>query len=924
MICPECKVDNPDKNKFCSECGISLTEIPATLTSPPIEDEEVTEKSALDFAPGQYFGKRYQIIEELGRGGMGRIYKAVDKELNKAVALKMIKPELSDTHSMVERFKKELVLARKVTHKNVCRIHDLGEIKGIRFISMQYIEGQDLNDFIKQSGQLTNKKALSITKQICEALQAAHNEEVIHRDLKPQNIMVDKKGNAYVMDFGIARSLESEEVTKPGVVIGTPHYMSPEQGEGKTADIRSDIYSLGCILYEMLTGKPPFEADTAPALIHKHLKETPEPPSQLNPQISPSLESIILKFLEKDPKKRYQGAGELLPELSEILKGIPTPEKIIPKRMAITSKEITVTFGVKKLIIPAVVLAALAAVIILSVFLIKNLLPKKHIPPAHKQLTFTGNASYPAISPDGKFIAYVNSESFDQQKIMVKDVVSGQAIEVFRAKVCEDLRWTPDSSELSFTADMQDSSYGTFIIPLLGGTPRRLQHSGLLTWSPDGSQYARGWTGEKEIRITDKSTDDTTTIPLKGSFLYLKALDWSPADKFLLFLTIDGQERYAIWTITTDGKAQHKVFEEDVPLFSPRWSPRGDAIFYLRSRGQAKELWKIQISPDTGKSTKSESLVLIGLQAGDYFTINGDGKKLLYTREVQYSNLWLATVEGLGKDQKVETKQLTTGTLMNKTPSISPDGSLIAFSRGDGEKGNIYVMPIKGGSPQQITFFDSLNYGAVWSPDGKEIAFGSNQGGIYKVWKINADGGKPFQFVRSQLSGDSFTLAWFPGQNILYHRPGNRNFHVLNPTTEEESPLVEDDSVGWMFDPEYSPDGKRVAVFWNRRPFRGIWLISFEDSSQQFIRKDVTPIGWSSDGKWIYFAEEMTGTLKILRIALASDQAEKFLTVPLALEKGEPNYWDVSMTPDGKHFVFPVAKIHSDVWVVENFDPEMK
>jgi serine/threonine protein kinase/Tfp pilus assembly protein PilF len=318
MKCPKCKADNPDDSRFCNKCGTSLIDIPTTPTGVPTETGISSEKSALDFSPGQHFGKRYQIIEEIGRGGMGRVYKAVDKELNKVVALKMIKPELSDTAAMVQRFKKELVLAREVTHKNVCRIHDLGEVKGIRFISMQYIEGQDLKKLMQQTGKLTVEKVIAITKQICEALQAAHDEGVIHRDLKPQNIMLDSKGNAYVMDFGIARSLESEEVTKPGMVIGTPHFMSPEQAEGKEADVRSDIYALGCILYEMTTGKPPFKADTSVAMIHKHMTETPKPPSQFNPQIPKALEEIILKCLQKKSEKRYQKVDDIIKAIDDV------------------------------------------------------------------------------------------------------------------------------------------------------------------------------------------------------------------------------------------------------------------------------------------------------------------------------------------------------------------------------------------------------------------------------------------------------------------------------------------------------------------------------------------------------------------------------------------------------------------------------
>ncbi len=236
-------------------------------------------------------------------------------------------------------------------------------------------------------------------------------------------------------------------------------------------------------------------------------------------------------------------------------------------------------------------------------------------------------------------------------------------------------------------------------------------------------------------------------------------------------------------------------------------------------------------------------------------------------------------------------------------------------------------MPIEGGSSKQITFFNSRCIGPVWSHDGTEIAFGSNEGGEFKVWKVSVHGGRPFQFGRSQLSGSSTRspLAWFPGENILYHRPGHRNFFILNQATEEERPLVQDESVGWLFCPRYSPDGKKVAVMWNRRPSWGLWIIPIEYPSQAyFLKENAYPVGWSSDGRWIYATEGIFGTLKILKISIKGDQTKILLTVPFTLEKGFPRYESVNMTPDGKKFVFPVYKLHSDVWIIENFDPEMK
>jgi Tol biopolymer transport system component len=601
----------------------------------------------------------------------------------------------------------------------------------------------------------------------------------------------------------------------------------------------------------------------------------------------------------------------------------PNVEGVVPDSTPLISEKITAKLSLKKLFVPALVFITLAALFLLSVFLIRILPSRNPILPTHKQIVFTGNAFSPAISPDGKFLAYVNYETFDEQKVMVQDMASGKAIEVFSCQEIWALRWLPDGSELSFCGG-KDDDLAIFVVPRLGGTVRRLEAGAYFAWSPDGSRIARTWVPWKKITITNESSGETTSIPLESSFTFIKSIDWSPIGNFFLFLTIDEENRYAIWTITTDGTTQHKVVEDDVPLFSPCWSPGGNTIYYFRQKRMQKELWKIPVSTDTGEPIKSASLVLPDLQAGDYFALTSEGTKMLYTREIRSSNLWLATVDGSGKSEKVKIKQLTKDTLWNKIPSISPGGNLIAFRKGDAEKSNIYVMPIEGGSPKQITFFNSLNGGPVWSPDGTEIAFGSNEGGEFKVWKVNSQGGRPIKFVQSQLSR-SHLLAWFPGENILYHRPGNRNFFILNPVTEEERPLVQDDSVGWVFAPRYSPDGKKVAVMWNRRPSRGLWVIPLEDSSQAFLLKEnAFPVGWSADGRWIYASEEIRGTLKILKISIKGDQTKIILTAPFTLEKGFPRQGHACMTLDGKNFVFPVYKYHSDVWMIENFDPEMK
>jgi len=317
MQCPKCHSENPSDSSFCSKCGTQLpsfTEISSLST-------KTYQTPIKELARGSIFAGRYEVVEELGEGGMGIVYKALDKELREPVALKLLKPEIAADEKTIERFRNELKIARKITHKNVCRMHDLNREEETYYITMEYVSGEDLKSLINRIGQFTVGKAVFIAKQICEGLVEAHRLGVVHRDLKPQNIMIDKEGNAHIMDFGIARSLRAKGITGTGVMIGTPEYMSPEQTEGKEVDGRSDIYSLGVILYEMVTGKTPFEGKTPLSIAMKHKSEEPPDPKKINP----------LKCLEKKKEKRYQRVEELISELNKIGKSVPTTERIIPK-----------------------------------------------------------------------------------------------------------------------------------------------------------------------------------------------------------------------------------------------------------------------------------------------------------------------------------------------------------------------------------------------------------------------------------------------------------------------------------------------------------------------------------------------------------------------------------------------------------------
>jgi eukaryotic-like serine/threonine-protein kinase len=300
---------------------------------------EVSDSASIN--TGADFGPRYHVQSLLGSGGMGKVYKARDRELDRTVAIKVLRPDLMTDPMAMQRFKHELLLASSISHPNILRIHDLGEYNGVKFISMAYVDGGDLTQLIRKEGRLPLERVLNIMRQLAAALAAAHGVNVVHRDLKPQNMLLGSGDHIYVTDFGIAKTLESDRtsVTRTGAVLGTPLYMSPEQVEGKPVDHRSDLYTYGLIFYEMLTGVLPFTGDTTFQLMYQRVHQLPKRPETVIPDLPPYLSRICLKCLEKEPAKRYQSASEILSDLD--LRHAPTNTRTVQITLPVIDKKIS-------------------------------------------------------------------------------------------------------------------------------------------------------------------------------------------------------------------------------------------------------------------------------------------------------------------------------------------------------------------------------------------------------------------------------------------------------------------------------------------------------------------------------------------------------------------------------------------------------
>ena len=891
----------------------------------------------------------YRIIEKLGEGGMGVVYRAQDLSLDRHVALKFLSGDAIASGGARSRFIHEAKAAAALTHPNICTIYEIGEAEGRTFIAMALIEGESLNDRIER-GPLPLSDAIAIAIEVAEGLAAAHESGVVHRDIKPGNIMITTKGRAKVMDFGLAKAPGQTRLTKTGRTTGTVAYMSPEQTRGEDVDHRTDIWSFGVMLYEMVTGQRPFRGHYDQAITYSILNEEPEPMTALRTGVPMELERITGKAMAKRPGERYQHVDELMVDLRVLRKTLeagaetalstPVPEE--PSEPAVGGP---VRGLLKRIWMPA----AVAIVAVLGFFTLRPLIfdrppvtePRPVIvpdrrpvgAPTYRQLTFGGDATTSALSPCGEYAAYVVADSVSGNgihgRVMILDIAGHQPTEVFEGQLSRrtrtrgaGIRWSPDGTEIVFRAFFPEG-WRSCTVPRSGGPLLKTERVAYSSdWSPDGEQIVWAEYSEKAIFVSSSAAHDSAyikRIDLDGDFEWMGEVQWSPRGNVIAFFA-SSEVLYTIRTVTLDGRHESVVISSGSRVYSPRFSREGDWLYYVRRRGEKNEICRVPVNPETGQRRGDEVVVLTGSHFG-YISISRDGRRLLYddSSPLLYK-LWRLPLVHTRLGGGAAAERLMTGRPWISSPRCSPDGRFVAFSSGSSRGVDLFVMRADGTDVLQVTSMGTVSGPIAWSPDGTELAFFARVEDEKRVWTVSTTRGGARPLPSTSTDADADGLAWAPGENILYQTPGNRNFRFVDPEGTSGPTLVPDDSPGWMFSPRYSPDGDKVAIDWNREPDAGLWVVSLSDSSHSMVAPRpggaiLRPIRWSSDARWIYALESFVGG--VFRIPAAGGDPEPICSL------GPEDVDRVDISPDASTVYYTTYTTTSDIWLVEGFDPEL-
>lgn len=852
----------------------------------------------------------YKILEKLGEGGMGVVYKALDTKLNREVAIKFLPHHIAPTEEERERFKIEAQAAAALNHPNIATIYAIEEVDGETFIVMEFIKGRELKDIITSNlpNFLSFRKVLDYAAQIADGLQAAHEEGVIHRDIKSANIMITKKDRVKIMDFGLAKLIGGAELTKKHSTLGTAAYMSPEQALGdKDIDQRTDIWSFGVVVYEMLTGQLPFRGKYDSAVLYSIMNEEPQTIASVRNYIPTALEQIFCKCLEKRATDRYETAKQLLNDLTIL------SDNSIKQQPGHPTTKIKKRKRSSQYIIAAI-LFILAIASIVKFGLLREKIKNPKIVNLRAITTSASIGRYGTqISPDGTYLTYESNESGNLD-IWVQQISSGQKINLTKDYDGRDAMgiWSPDGNWLAFKSTRDNG--GIYVVSQLGGFPKKVvehdfQNLNFHCWSPNGLKLA--YTIAGTLFTVPASGGMSEYVPLAHNCLNLS---WSPDGDRIVYVTGNPNPYKQLWTVNPDGSDPVLVLEKSGLFQFPQWSNDGKRIFFKSMRGGSRDIWWIPVDRK-GNAVGSARQLTFGADAYE-FSISKDGSKLAYMRDRGYFSICAIP---LGID-RILTIEDATQILSQKEGmdclAISPDHQWFAFQTYGAGKSDIWLARTDGQDLTPLTADSSMNQYPLFSPDGKWIAFNSNRTGNNDIYIIPATGGLVTALTHDQ-SNDGHPSWSADGKKIVFQsdRSGNWDLWSVSVNGGDLQQLTFSSATDRF--PACSPDGHHICFLSNRTGMWDLYLLSTTGGDPKQLTKisahDMRG-SWAPDGKTIYYNYYLDKDATDRKIAAVSVEDGSIRKI---MEFNEGDNLQLALVADSKKLFFVTYFADTDIWLAD-------